>query len=126
MAEMTEKPKAQKKLVIRNIGLILSGMLEQPILDGDCVVALNGRIHAVGREKDLDVGNPDTLIGAVGIDERVGIANIKVLLATDRMDPPVQHDNAITLKDRPLQHAGENEPDEIGRASCRDRVCLAV
>ena len=66
MAETAEKQKTQKKLVIRNIGLILSGMLENPILEGDCVVVLDGRIHAVGREMDLDVGNPDALIDAHG------------------------------------------------------------
>lgn len=54
------------KLVITNIGMILSGMLERPILEGDCVVAIDGRITAVGRAKDLDIGNPDTLIDAKG------------------------------------------------------------
>ncbi len=47
-----------RKLVIRNIGLLLSGRLEQPILDGDCVVAIEGRIAAVGHEKDLDTKVP--------------------------------------------------------------------
>ena len=37
------------KLVIRNIGLILSGALEKPILDGDTIVAENGKITAIGR-----------------------------------------------------------------------------
>jgi len=55
-----------KKLVVKNIGLILSGRIEQPILDGDCLVALDGKITAVGYEKDLDTGNPDTLIDAKG------------------------------------------------------------
>ena len=36
------------KLVIRNIGLLLSGRLEQPILDADTMVAEDGRITAVG------------------------------------------------------------------------------
>ena len=39
------------KLVIRNIGLMLSGALENPILDADTIVAENGRITAIGREK---------------------------------------------------------------------------
>lgn len=43
-----------QKLVIRNIGLILSGKIEQPLLDGDCVVAVGGRIEAIGFERDLD------------------------------------------------------------------------
>jgi enamidase len=38
--------------VIRNIGLLLSGMLEKPILDADTIVADNGKITAIGRAKD--------------------------------------------------------------------------
>ena len=55
------------KLVIRNIGLILSGRIEQPILDGDCVVALDGEIAAVGMENDLDTDQAATVIDARGI-----------------------------------------------------------
>ena len=39
--------------MIRNIGLLLSGDIERPILDADTVVAVDGVITAVGREKDL-------------------------------------------------------------------------
>ena len=38
------------KLVIRNIGLLLSGDIEKPILPADTVVAVDGRIAAVGQE----------------------------------------------------------------------------
>jgi len=44
-----------KKLVIKNIGQILSGALEEPIYDGDCIVAIDGKIHAWGAEKELDL-----------------------------------------------------------------------
>ena len=54
------------KLVIRNIGLVLSGALERPILDADTVVAENGRISAIGREKDLDTGGATTFVDAKG------------------------------------------------------------
>ncbi len=54
------------KTVITNIGLILSGMLENPILDGDCVVAVDGKITAIGRRRDLDADNADTVIDAHG------------------------------------------------------------
>ena len=54
------------KLVIRNIGLLLSGDLDRPILQADSVVAVDGLITAVGREKDLDTAQPDTLIDAKG------------------------------------------------------------
>jgi len=54
------------KLVIRNIGLLLSGDLDHPILDADTVVATDGFITAVGKEKDCDTSQPDTLIDARG------------------------------------------------------------
>ncbi|MCW5623033.1 MAG: Enamidase, partial [Burkholderiales bacterium] len=52
------------KLVIRNIGLLLSGDLDRPILDADTVIAVDGVITAVGKEKDCDVGQADTVIDA--------------------------------------------------------------
>jgi enamidase len=63
-----EKPaKAHStKLVIRNIGLVLSGELKAPILDADTVVALDGRISAIGKEKDLDLAGATTAINANG------------------------------------------------------------
>jgi enamidase len=57
---------APTKLVIRNIGLLLSGDIDKPILDADTVVAENGRITAVGRAKDIDVAGATTLIDANG------------------------------------------------------------
>ena len=54
------------KVVIRNIGLLLSGDLDRPILDADTVLVLDGIITAVGREKDLDTAQPSTLIDANG------------------------------------------------------------
>ena len=61
---MTDTP---TKLVIRNIGLILSGKLEQPIHDGDCLIAIDGRISAWGYEKDLDTEGATTVIDANGV-----------------------------------------------------------
>ena len=46
------KPATSTKLVIRNIGLLLSGDLDRPILEADTVVAIDGVIQVVGREKD--------------------------------------------------------------------------
>ncbi|MGI4953776.1 MAG: amidohydrolase family protein [Janthinobacterium lividum] len=54
----------QGKLVIRKIGLLLSGRLEQPILDADTIVAEAGRITAVGREKDCDTAGARVEIDA--------------------------------------------------------------
>src|SRR6195256_6597961 len=61
------KPASQTKLVIRNIGLLLSGDLDQPILDADTVVAIGDRIVAVGREKDVDTSNATTTIDGKGV-----------------------------------------------------------
>src|ERR1700704_6766727 len=61
------KPAAQTKLVIGNIGLLLSGDLDQPILDADTVVAIGDRIVSVGREKDVDTSGATTTIDAKGV-----------------------------------------------------------
>jgi enamidase len=54
------------KVVIRNIGLLLSGDLRQPILDADTVVIEAGRIVAVGRRSDCDTERADQIIDARG------------------------------------------------------------
>ncbi len=54
------------KLVIRNIALLLSGDLGKPILDGDAIVVKDGRISAIGKEKDLDCASATTIIDANG------------------------------------------------------------
>ncbi len=56
----------KQKLVIRNIGLLLTGKIEAPIADGDCVVAIDGRVAAFGYEKDLDTEDATTLVDAKG------------------------------------------------------------
>ena len=52
------------KVVIKNIGLLLSGDLDRPILDADTVVVQDGIITAVGKEKDCDIAHADLLIDA--------------------------------------------------------------
>ena len=54
------------KLVVKNIGLLLSGDLNRPILDADSVVAVGGRITAVGRFAELDTANAKTVVDAQG------------------------------------------------------------
>ena len=54
------------KLVVRNIGMMLTGALEQPIGDGDAIVVVDGRIAAIGRLKDLDTEGAKTIIDAHG------------------------------------------------------------
>ena len=55
------------KTVIRNIGLLLSGAIENPILDADAIVAVDGRITVVGRLKDVDVSGATTVVDAKGV-----------------------------------------------------------
>ena len=64
--EETAKSGAGAKLVIRNIGLLLSGDLSRPILDADTVVVIDGRICAIGNEKDLDCAGATNIIDANG------------------------------------------------------------
>lgn len=54
------------KMVIRNIGLLLSGALEAPVMAADTVVAEGGRITAVGVEKDCDISQATIVIDANG------------------------------------------------------------
>src|SRR5690242_15936440 len=60
----TSQTKAQTKVVIRNIGLLLSGDLNKPILDADTLLAVNGKIAAVGKSKDVDQDGATTIIDA--------------------------------------------------------------
>jgi enamidase len=64
--EESGKVPVSSKLVIRNIGMVLSGDLAHPILDADTVVVIDGRIAAVGREKDTDTEGAAHLIDANG------------------------------------------------------------
>ena len=68
MRRSTADPNA--KLVIRNIGLMLSGDLERPILDADTIVAVGGRITAIGRAKDVDGEGATTIVDAQGLAAR--------------------------------------------------------
>jgi enamidase len=66
MALAAGPEKQTGKLVITNIGLMLSGALENPILDADTIVAENGRITAVGRRADCDIAGARVSIDARG------------------------------------------------------------
>jgi enamidase len=66
---MAQEPAAggpSGKLVIRNIGLLLTGDLAAPIADADTVVAVDGKITAIGKTKDVDASGAKTVIDANG------------------------------------------------------------
>jgi len=52
--------------MIRNISLLLSGDLQKPILDADTVVAVDGRIAAIGKQNDIDTAGASVIIDAKG------------------------------------------------------------
>jgi len=64
--EEAAKSNGGAKLVIRNIGLLVSGDLQKPILDADTVVVKDGRINAIGKEKELDCEGATGIIDANG------------------------------------------------------------
>src|SRR5260221_12394572 len=64
MAHDAPQMAGPSKLVVRNIGLLLSGALEKPILDADTIVAENGKITAIGRLKDVDTEGATTVVNA--------------------------------------------------------------
>jgi len=74
----SSKSTGSQKLVIHNIGLLLSGDLAQPILDADTVVAADGRIVAVGKQKDVDTDHATTVIDARGITLTPGLIDSHV------------------------------------------------
>jgi len=65
---MSQEPTAATpgKLVIRNIGLLLSGDIQNPILDADTIIATNGKITGIGKAKDLDTAGATVSIDAAG------------------------------------------------------------
>lgn len=66
MAEMASAGGPAGKLVIKNVGLLLSGDIARPILDADAIVAVDGRIAAVGKVGDLDLTGAKATIDAKG------------------------------------------------------------
>lgn len=67
-----------QKLVIKNIGQILSGKLEEPLIDGDCVIAIDGRITAIGRYADLDTDQATQIVDAHGVSLAPGLIDSHV------------------------------------------------
>lgn len=52
------------KVVIRNVGLMLSGDIDRPVLEADTVIVVDGLITAVGWERDCDLEGATTVIDA--------------------------------------------------------------
>ena len=67
-----------EKLVIKNIGLLLSGDLEKPILDADTIVAVDGRIAEVGKAAEVDTSGADKTVDAKGTTVAPGLIDSHV------------------------------------------------
>src|SRR6202049_2559830 len=78
MAHDDHQAAGPPKRVTRNIGLLLSGAMEKPILDADTIVAENGRITGIGRAKDLDAEGATTIIDANGTTVAPGLIDSHV------------------------------------------------
>ena len=63
MATTTVEEKSGK-VVIKNIGLLLSGDIDHPILDADTVVINDGLITQIGHSKDCNMEGAKTIIDA--------------------------------------------------------------
>ena len=132
MAHDVSQATGSGKLVIRNIGLLLSGALEQPILDADAIVAENGRITGIGRLKDLDTERATTVVDANGTTVAPGLIDSHVHPVTGDWTP---RQNQIGWIDSFLHggvttmiSAGEvhmpGRPQRPERALREDRHCL--
>src|SRR6266571_8709041 len=78
MAHDEPQAAGQTKLVIRNIGLVLSGAMEKPVLDADTIVAENGKIAAIGRARDVDTEGATTIVDANGTTVAPGLIDSHV------------------------------------------------
>src|SRR5215467_6213929 len=87
MAHDAPQSSSPGKLLIRNIGLLLSGALEKPILDADAIVAENGKITGIGRLKDLNTEGATTIVDANGTTVAPGLIDSHVHPVTGDWTP---------------------------------------
>ncbi len=78
MARLAADGSVKGRLVIRNIGTLLSGALERPLLEADTIVAEAGRIIAVGKAKEVDAGGADVVVDAKGTTVAPGLIDSHV------------------------------------------------
>jgi len=108
MAEIAAGAKSGK-VVIKNIGLLLSGDIDKPILDADTLVVNDGLIVAVGKEKDCDLEGAQTVIDAkktcvapglidtAMLDENVPVEELMKMIPAQRMGTPEEVAAAVNF-----------------------------
>ena len=114
VAASTEK---SGKVVIRNIGLLLSGDIDRPVLDANTIVIHDGLITAVGKEADCDISEATTLIDARQTCVCPGLIDSHVHPVFGDWTP---RQNQLGWIESTMN--GGVTTMEIGRASCRERV----
>ena len=67
-----------EKLVIKNIGQVLSGKREEPIIEADCLVAIDGKIDDWGKESELDCEAATTVVDAKNVTLSPGLIDSHV------------------------------------------------
>jgi enamidase len=66
------------KTVVRNIGQIVSGDLAAPLVEGDAIVCVDGKIAQVGREAGLDTQGAEIVVDAKGTTVAPGLLDSHV------------------------------------------------
>ncbi|MGB8038952.1 MAG: Enamidase, partial [Pseudolabrys sp.] len=75
------------KTVIKNIGAIVSGDLNKPMLTGDTILIADGRITDVGVERDLKIGERDAVIDAQQMTVMPGLIDPHIHLVVGDWNP---------------------------------------
>ena len=68
------------KLVVKNVGLMLSGDIERPVLDVDTIICSGDRITAVGALADCDAEGASVVVDAKGVTVAPGLIDSHVHL----------------------------------------------
>ena len=66
------------KTVVKNVGLMLTGQIESPISNADCVISVDGKITEIGLGKDMDIDQADTIVDALGVTLAPGLIDSHV------------------------------------------------
>src|SRR5262245_4989095 len=75
------------RTIIKNIGTIVSGDLDTPLLTGDTILIADGRITAVGFERDLEIGERDAVIDAERMTVLPGLIDPHIHLVVGDWNP---------------------------------------
>ena len=66
LANNPSEVSGMSSLAVVNAGLIASGDLERPVLEGNCVLVEDGKISEIGDAARLNARDADTVIDAAG------------------------------------------------------------